>query len=244
MRHLPLRRLATLLLLTIAVVPLPLLAASAKQPGADSPQALVARLRAAAEKNDFPELVDCIAPKERREMAAGLVLGTTMMVAFMDMGSEMATGMGQAMAEGMSGSELTADQKAQAEKAKAEAKAKSAELHGRYDAIMQRYGLKDRMEQLQANGRDDRTPPDEAIGKLLAGVDERALIVDLMGFMNALGESQGQGDKKPFSLPSEVTDYKIDGDRATAKAGSETVQFVKVDGRWYFAPENKSAPSP
>lgn len=241
MRHLPLRRLAGLLLLATAVVPLPLLAA--KQPGADSPQALVARLRAAAEKNDFPELVDCIAPKERQEMAAGLVLGTTMMVAFMDMGSEMASGMAQGMAEGMGdNSGQTAEQKAAAEKAKAEAKAKSAELHGRYDAIMQRYGLKDRMEQMQANGRDDGAPPEEAIGKLLAGVDERALIVDLMGFMNALGESQGQGDKKPFSLPSEVTDYKIDGDHATAKAGSETVEFVKVDGRWYFAPENKSAP--
>jgi len=178
-------------------------------------------------------------------MAAGLVLGTTMMVAFMDMGSEMASGMAQGMADAMGdNSAQTADQKAAAEKAKAEAKAKSAELHGRYDAIMQRYGLKDRMEQMQANGRDDGTPPEEAIGKLLAGVDERALIVDLMGFMNALGESQGQGDKKPFSLPSEVTDYKIDGDHATAKAGSETVEFVKVDGRWYFAPENKSAPSP
>ena len=242
MHHRSLHRLAVLPLLALASVPMPLLAA--KQPGADSPQALVARLRAAAEKNDFPELVDCIAPKERQEMAAGLVLGTTMMVAFMDMGSEMAGGMAQGMAEGMSGSELTAEQKAQAEKAKAEAKAKSAELHGRYDAIMQRYGLKDRMEQMQANGRDDGSPPEEAIGKLHAGVDERALIVDLMGFMNALGESQGQGDKKPFSLPAEVTDYKIDGDHATAKAGSETVEFVKVDGRWYFAPENKSAPSP
>ena len=243
MPHRPVRRLATLLLLALAIVPLPLLAA-AKQPGAESPQALVARLRAAAEKNDFPELVDCIAPKERREMAAGLVLGTTMMVAFLDMGSEMAMGMGQAMAEGMSGTEMTAEQKAEMEKGKAEAKKKTAELRGRYDAIMQRYGLKDRMEQMQAEGRDDGSPPEEAIGKLLAGVDERALIVDLMGFMSALGESQGQGDKKPFNLPSEVTDYKIDGDHATAKAGDETVEFVKVDGRWYFAPTNKSAPSP
>src|ERR1051325_3742599 len=116
------QRLAAPMLLALAVLPLPLLAA--KQPGAESPQALVARLRAAAEENDFPELVDCIAPKERQEMAAGLVLGTTMMVAFMDMGSEMATGMGQAMTEGMSGSEMTAEQKAEMEKGKAEARAK------------------------------------------------------------------------------------------------------------------------
>jgi hypothetical protein len=242
MDHRPFRRLAALLLLAFVALPMPLLAA--KQPGADSPQALVARLRAAAEKNDFPELVDCIAPKERREMAAGLVIGTTMMVAFMDMGSDMAMGMAQGMAEGMSGSEMTAEQKAEMEKGKAEAKAKTAELRGRYEAILQKHGLKDRMEAMQAEGEGNETggSPEEAIGKLLAGVDERALVVDLMGFMSALGESQGQGDKKPFSLPAEVTDYKIEGDRATAKAGDETVEFVKVDGRWYFAPsQNKGA---
>ena len=91
MDHRRLRRLAALPLFALLALPMPLLAA--KQPGAESPQALVARLKAAAEKNDFRELVDCIAPKERREMAAGLVLGTTMMVAFMDMGSDMAMGM-------------------------------------------------------------------------------------------------------------------------------------------------------
>jgi hypothetical protein len=239
----PFRRLAAFTLLALAALPLPLLAA--KQPGAESPQALVARLSAAAEKNDFAELVDCIAPKERREMAAGLVLGTTMMVAFMDMGSDMAMGMAQGMAEGVSGSELTAEQKAEMEKGKAEAKAKTAELRGRYEAILQQHGLKGRMEAMQAEGNDGGGSPEEAIGKLLAGVDERALIVDLMGFMNALGESQGQEEKKPFSLPAQVTDYKIDGDHATAKAGDETVELVKVDGRWYFAPsQNQSAPSP
>lgn len=246
MDHRPLRRLAAFLLLAFVALPSTLLAA--KQPGAESPQALVARLKAAAQANDFGELVDCIAPTDRREMAAGLVLGTTMMVAFMDMGSDMAMGMAQGMAEGMSGSEMTAEQKAEMEKGKAEAKAKTAELRGRYEAILQRHGLKDRMEAMQAEGGEGGETggsPEEAIGKLLAGVDERALITDLMGFMSALGESQGQGDKKPIDLPGEVTDYKIEGDHATAKAGDETVRFVKVDGRWYFEPsENKAPASP
>ena len=244
MDHRRLRRLAASLLLVLVTLPVPLLAA-AKQPGAETPQALAARLRAAAEKNDFGELVDCIAPTERREMAAGLVLATTMMVAFMDMGSEMAMGMAQGMAEGMSGSELTAEQKAEMEKGKADAKAKTAELQARYESILQKHGLKDRMEAMQAEGGESRGgSPEEAIGKLLAGVDERALIADLMGFMSALGESQGQEEKKPIDLPAELTDYKIDGDHATAKAGDETVRFVRVDGRWYFEPsENKGAAS-
>ena len=236
------RRLAAIALFALVALPLPLLAA--KQPGAETPQALVARLRAAADKNDFAELVDCIAPTERREMAAGLVLGTTMMVAFMDMGSDMAMGMAEGMAEGMSGSELTAEQKAEMEKGKAQAKAKTAELRGRYEAILQRHGLKDRMEALQAEGEESGGgSPEEAIGKLLAGVDERALITDLMGFMSALGESQGQQEKKPIDLPGEVTDYKIDGDHATAKAGDEIVRFIRVDGRWYVEPTQNKPPA-
>jgi len=36
---------------------------------------------------------------------------------------------------------------------------------------------------------------------------------------------------------AEVTDYRIDGDRATARAGEETLEMIRVDGRWYFAPQ-------
>ena len=56
-----------------------------------------------------------------------------------------------------------------------------------------------------------------------------------------LDESKRE-EKKPFAL-GEVTDYEIQGDRATAKAGDETVEFVKVDGRWYFAPSKNKAPA-
>src|SRR4029453_1296410 len=83
---------------------------SKKQPGAESPQALVARFKAAAAKDDFLEVVDCIDPASRRELATGLVVGTTMMVAFLGMGSEMAAGMAEGVAEGMSGGKPTADQ--------------------------------------------------------------------------------------------------------------------------------------
>lgn len=37
----------------------------------------------------------------------------------------------------------------------------------------------------------------------------------------------------PFSF-STVTDYRVDGDRATAKGANETLEFEKVQGRWYI----------
>jgi len=247
--HHALRRALVALVLAALVSPVPSLAA--KPPGGDTPQAVVARMKAAAEHEDFKEMVECIAPAQRKEMAVGLVLGTTMMVAFLDMGSEMAMGMAEGMTEAVSdGAEPTAEQKAEMEKAKAEAKRKTDELKKKHEAIMVRYGLKERMEAMQAqsnegSGNEGGGSPDEAIGKLLAGVDERALIADLMGFMGAMGEAQGHGEaKKPMSFAGEVKDYKITGDTATARAGEETIQFVRVDGRWYVAPDEKSGPPP
>src|SRR4029453_5661831 len=108
--------------------------------------------------------------------------------------------------------------------------------------ILQRYGLDKRMKELQESpDADPAGSPDEAIGKLLAGVDERALIADLMGFMGDVGKTQGGENKKPMDIP-EITEYKIEGDHATGKAGDETVKFVKVDGRWYLVPEKSGGP--
>jgi len=45
---------------------------------------------------------------------------------------------------------------------------------------MVRYGLKERMAAMQAAGDQGGGSPEEAIGKLLAGVDERALIARLV----------------------------------------------------------------
>lgn len=36
--------------------------------------------------------------------------------------------------------------------------------------------------------------------------------------------------------PPEVTDYRIAGDRATAKSGDYVLDCVRIDGRWYSVP--------
>jgi hypothetical protein len=226
----------------VLALPLPLFAAARPAPGAATPQALVARLKAAAAANDFGEIVDCIAPAQRHELTAGLVLGTTMMVAFLDMGADMASGMAQGMTEAMGADgKPTAEQQAAADKAKAEAKAKTDELKARHQAIMDRYGLSKRMEEMQhGEAGNAGASPEESIGKLLEGIDERSLVVDLLGFMEDIGKSQGKDHANdPMDLPKDVTDIKIDGDHATGKSGEETVRFVRVDGRWYLEPENK-----
>jgi hypothetical protein len=225
---------------------LPSLAAAGAPHGAESPQALVARLEAAAEKQDLPEMMACIAPDQRREMALAMVAGAGMMVAFMGMGGSMAAGMGEAVAEGVSGEEMTAEQKAEMEAGQKALEAKAADLQKRYEAILDRHGVTAMM--------SDETPLPEdpkersaALAKMFAKTDDVALVTDLIGLMSELGGSEGEGAgerEAPFSLPGEVGGYEIHGDQATAKAGEETIEFVKVDGRWYFQPTDDAPPAP
>jgi hypothetical protein len=226
--------------LALLLVALPALAAQ-KPYGAESPQALVARVRAAAEAKDMGEMMACLAPAARREMAMVMVAGAGMMIAFAGMGAEMAGGMAEGMTEGMTGEEMTAEQKAEMEKGKREAEAKTADLTKRFEAILERHGVTAMME-------DDTPLPDEpaardaALAKMFAKTDEIALLTDLLGMMSELGGEEGM-KSGPVELGSEVTDYQIDGDHATAKSGDETLRFVKVDGRWYFEPEEKGGPT-
>jgi hypothetical protein len=217
----------------------PTVAAPSRPYGAESPQALVARARAAAEREDFAELMACLAPDARREMAMVMAAGAGMMIAFAGMGTEMAEGLAEDVGEALTGEEMTAEQKAEMEKGKSQAEAKTAELTKRYEAILERHGLVEMM-------NDDTPVPDEpearraALAKMFERTDEVALLTDLMGLMSDVGGEEGM-KSGPMDLDDEVTDYRIDGDHATAKSGDETLTFVKVDGRWYFEPESQSA---
>lgn len=227
--------------LALLLVALP--AAAARKPyGGDSPQDVVARLKAAAEGQDMAEVMACLDSDSRREMAMMMVAGVGMMVAFSAMGTEMAGSMAEAMTDGATegeDDEAAAKAKAEIEEQKSEAQAKAEELAKRYEAILVRHNITEAMS-------DDTPVPDDpqarraALAKALADTDEIALIGDLMAMMTEVGGGEGM-KSSPVDLGPEVTDYRIEGDRATAKAGDETVRFVKVDGRWYMRPEEETA---
>lgn len=208
--------------------------------GAATPQALMARMIKAADAGDFAEIIACVDPASRSELSLGLVMATTMMVAFMSMGSEMAGGMAEGLAEGLAG-EMKPEEKAKAEKSRAEAAAKVAQARAGLTAIFKKHGLPDLMD-------DAAVPKDEgAAAALLAKADHAALAGDLLKFMETFGDGPGTKDGKatalgPVNVPRSVTDYKIMDARATARAGAETLEFVKVGDRWFFKPPQKSDP--
>jgi hypothetical protein len=109
--------------------------------------------------------------------------------------------------------------------------AKAGELEARYTAILDKHGLAERM------GAD---PPEntggtgtQAMREMLAGVDDVALLGDLFGLLEEIGEGDAMsGESKLPEGPIEVV--SVEGDRATARAGDQTVEMVRIDGRWYF----------
>jgi hypothetical protein len=194
--------------------------------GAKTPQAVVARMSKGADAGDVAEIVACMDPDSRADATMAMVMGATMMVAFMDMGAGMAGGMADGM--GDSGA-MKPEDKAKLEKEKAAAAAKAKKAKASLSALLKKYGLPDFL--------DPSTPkPKSGSGRaMLSKVDQPALVADLNRLMDEIGDKDSKNQSHDaVPAPDDVTDYAIAGDHATAKAGSKTLEFVKVDGRWFI----------
>jgi hypothetical protein len=221
----------------LAVVLLAPPAGAAGPPGAATPQELVERMKRAAEAEDLPGIAECLTPKSRGELAKGIYLVTTMVVAFSQMGVEMGAG----MAEAMGGEEASAEQRAELEKARAEA----AALRDRYNALVGRHGLPT----MPADGAEPVEPSDAELEAAFARLEHGTFLADAAAFLESLpdsGDGEEEGAPSPVKIGEGVlADLAIDGDRATAKLDGEAVEFVRIDGRWYFElPEEPGAGDP
>ncbi len=222
---------ALALALSLALATSPFAAAAKVAAGAESPEALVARIEQAAAKGDVAEIAACLAPQDRAEMALGLVLGAGMMIGFMGMSGDMGSAMAEGMGEAVTGQELPAEDKAKLEQGKQEMEKKAADLQKRYDQILTKHGLADKLNNEAPLEGDPEDPAN--LARLLSGVDDVALISDLWGLFKDLGEGENISKSGPLAGGAKITDLKVQGDRATARAGDEAVELVKIDGRWY-----------
>lgn len=200
------------------VVPFVLLAAPAgagEPPGAASPQALVERLRAAVTRGDTAELASCIAPEQRRQWALSLLRRGRMMMEMLEQSAE-------AGAAGDAAGREAAAQRVAQFRTRPEPLRATADLRSFHESILQKHGLA---------GRKMDLGDEAGAATLLAGVDEAALIDDLTALIDSLIAPAERRHASEF--PADVRDYRITGDKATAKAGDITLDFVRVDGRWY-----------
>jgi hypothetical protein len=183
--------------------------------GAESPQALVARLLAAAENNDFAEMAACLAPRDREEITVGMILMSSMTVAMSGGMAGMAEGFTEA-----SGEDMNDKQKAEAEAKMKEAEAEAKKLQQKLEKIFETHGAEQWLDE------SDNSQPS------LEGVDQIGLIRDLQRFMK---EDLDSGDaQRPSPVPTgELKDLVIEGDHATGTIGGQGAQFLKIEGRWF-----------
>lgn len=214
--------------------------AFAGQPGADSPQALVERVKQAAEEKNLAEIANCLDPKSRLEMTQGIYMAATMVVAFSQMGLEMGAGMGEAFAE-----DASAEDKAAQEAKLAEGRKEVDELRLRYNALVGKYGLPT----IPGEGEPEPAElPEAELETLFAKIDQGAFLTDTMAFIEAMpGAEEKPADEGPIRIGDGVlADLVTDGDTATARLDGESVRFLRVDGRWYFdgsfQPESEAVP--
>lgn len=221
-----------------AMAPMAPMAAKAL-PGAETPEALVARMKAGAAKEDFAEIAACLTPKSRAEMAIAMYMGATMMVAFSQMGVEMGSGMAESMA-GIAGDagEPSAEDKQKAADQKAKAMQEIAGLQKAYDALVAKYGLP----AMPKEGEPEKPAPSkEEVEKLFANLDQGAFLNDALAVMKAM-PGEHKSESGPVQIPEGgLENLKIEGDKATGTVGGDAFTFARIDGRWYVEELPKNA---
>jgi hypothetical protein len=190
--------------------------APAKVYGAATPQEVMALMDKAIKADDFGMAVTVVAPSGRTALASEGLTGLLMMIR---MSNPEAPAPGQ-----------PAPSKAALDKQKKDYRA----LVDLVTATLKPHGMDTLV------GKPPLSPETEkALNAALEKTDTVMLLASLMATMEKAGPLLGMksdgSSKVPFKF-GPVTGYKITGDNATAKAGNEPLNFVKIAGRWYLTP--------
>ena len=200
------------------------LAQGTKPSGAATPQEAVAVIKKASDYNDMLQALPVISPRGLKVIAGEGVTGVLMVLAFADPD------------DAMPGSKQPSKGELDAQRRKYKEALTVA------TQVLKPYGL-DAMIGKPVLQADVQKSIDAALDK----ADNAVLITSLYTAMMKMGPLLGMKESpKPDALVKvgNVTGYKIDGDRATAQNGAETMDFVRINGRWYVEPPGGSMGTP
>ena len=192
--------------------------------GAATPQEAVAALKRAVDANDYVGAIPLFPPESLKELANEAVSGVLMVLAFSDPDDPMPGGKTPS---------------------KAELDAKRKSYRSAVDLSRQTlkpYGL-DTTIGKPVLAADTQKTIDAAIAK----ADNVVLITSLFATIEKIGPMLGmKKDAKPAPVMrlGTVTGYSVAGDKATARDENKTVNFIRVDGRWYIVPPPSGSGGP
>lgn len=211
-------------LVALVFVGASLLAQGAKPTGAATPQEAVAVIKKAAAADDFLVALPVISPGGLKTIANEGVSGVLMVLAFSDPDDTMPGAPKPPKAE------LDAQRK------------KYTEALTLAKATLKPYGLD------TVIGKPPMAPETQkTINAALDTADNFTLVSSLFRAMVKMGPMLGMKEApnpQPLGNIGTVTGYKIDGDKATAQNGAETMDFVRIGGRWYIEPPGGPGAAP
>jgi hypothetical protein len=201
----------------MSLVPTVALAQTRQMPyGGDTPQAVVVGLQQAMKADNFAAAMPFISPAGRRELASESISALLMFFASADPNDAVPGSVPLSKAE--------RDAKRKAYRTAVDTVRRTLKPHG-LDKVIGRPPLAQETQQ--------------TIDTAVARADTVLLAASLMSMMDRfgpmLGMQKGDRPKVPFTLGA-VTGFRIDGDRATARAARETLEFERIDARWYLRP--------
>jgi hypothetical protein len=201
-----------LFLLTMAVPQ----AQVAKPAGAATPQEAVAVLQKTTAAGQVLQSLSVISPNGLKQIANEGVSGVLMVLAFSDPDDPMPGG---------------------PKLSKTELDAKKKQYRAAVDMATQTlkpYGLD------TVIGKPALAPETQkTIDAALAKTDNMALVNALYASLLKLAPMLGINEKpqpRPLVKVGTVTGYKINGDKATAQNDANTMDFVRINGRWFIEP--------
>ena len=187
--------------------------------GAESPQALIATMERALATDDFGSVIPLISPAGRKELAEDAVTALIVMLNFTDPDKPSADGVPLSAAE--------RDAKRASHRAAVDVARDTLRPHD-LDGLI---------------GEPPLSPLSKDVFVLaLDRTDTVLLMQSLYSALNRISKLLGieRSDEKKLPLTfGNVTDYQVTGDAATAKTAGETIEFERLDGRWYLKPPDK-----
>jgi hypothetical protein len=208
-------------LLAVLIVATVSRAQVAKPYGAASPQEAVAAIKKATAANDLLPALPVISPSGLKQIASEGVTGVLMVLAFSDPD------------DGMPGStkpsKTELDTKRKNYKTALSLATATLKPYG-LDALIGKPVLADAVQ--------------KTIDDTLDKADNVVLVTSLYGALTKMAPLLGMKQTpkpEPLADLGTVTGYKLNGDSATAQNGAETLQFVRIDGRWFIEPPPSKA---
>jgi hypothetical protein len=186
--------------------------------GADSPQALVAIFEKAMAVDDFAAIMPLISPTGRKELAEDAIGALIVALNYTDPDNP---------APGSTPiSEADRDTKRKNHRAAVDVARNTLRPHG-LDGLI---------------GESPITPLSKEVFELaLTRTDTVLLMQSLFPALDRISVLLGterNETKLPASL-GKITDFQIQGDAATAKANGDTIEFERLQGRWYLKPPDR-----